>query len=352
MKKTQVALAALALVASTAALADGVKVYGTADTSFANDSTGTYFAGQGNNAGSIFGITGSEDLGSGMKAAFTLESGIRFADGTFTNGGYGGAAFAGLFNRQANLAIGNDTVTVKLGQQISTFVDATLTGLAGTTGNAGFVPALARVTGSLGGTGTANLGGADGATTTAFFYADLVSASVNLGGATITGQTQVGSKNNAGVSKGTYSAASITGSVAGINLAAAMMNDETAAGVKGSVYTVGGNTEVSGVTLRGSYGSGSSDGYDGSGYALGADYSLSDALAVGYTYAKSNYTVGTFAAAAPGSQNTIGLKYSLSKRTFTYATFSSFGEASSLANNAGSGAAVKSVTSIGVAHSF
>ncbi len=349
MKKTQVALAALALVASTAALADGVKVYGTADTSFANDSTGTYFAGAGNNAGSIFGFTGSEDLGDGLKASFTLESGVSFADGTFVNGGYGGAAFAGLFNRQANVAISNETVTVKLGQQISTFVDATLTGLVGTTGNAGFVPALARVTGGLGGTAASNLGGAS---TTAFFYGDLISASVNLGGATITGQTQVGNKNNAGVSKGTYSAASITGSVGGINLAAAMMNDETAAGVKGSVYTVGGNTQVSGVTLRGSYGSGSSDGYDGSGYALGADYSLSDALAVGYTYAKSDYTVGTFAAAAPGSQNTIGLKYSLSKRTFTYATFSSYGEASSLANNSGSGAAVKSVTSIGIAHSF
>jgi GBP family porin len=72
MKKTQVALAALALVASTAALADGVKVYGTADVSLVNTTNGTFFAGAGNNAGSIFGFTGSEDLGSGLKAAFTL----------------------------------------------------------------------------------------------------------------------------------------------------------------------------------------------------------------------------------------------------------------------------------------
>ena len=56
MKKTQVALAALALVASTAALADGVKLYGVADFSMLNDSKGTYAMGAGNNAGSIFGI--------------------------------------------------------------------------------------------------------------------------------------------------------------------------------------------------------------------------------------------------------------------------------------------------------
>lgn len=134
-----------------------------------------------------------------------------------------------------------------------------------------------------------------------------------------------------------------------------MMNDKTADGLKGSAYTVGGNTQVSGVTLRGSYGSGSSDGYRGSGYAFGADYSINDALAIGYTYAKSSWTEGSFATTSPGTQNTIGLKYSLSKRTFTYVTFSSFGDASTLANNQGAGGgteAVKSVTSIGVAHAF
>jgi predicted porin len=353
MKKTQIALAALALVASTAAMADGVKVYGVADVSVVNTTNGTFFAGAGNNAGSIFGFTGSEDLGNGLKAAFTLESGVSYADGTFANGGYGGASYAGLFNRQANLALGNDTVTVKFGQQISTFVDATLTGLAGTTGNGGFVPALNRVAGGLGGTATANLTGTN---TNAFFYADLASVSVNLGGATVTAQTQVGGKTAAGAEKGSYSAASVTGSVGGINLAAAMFNEKLATGEKGSVYTIGGNTEVAGITLRGSYGSGSSTTHDGSGYALGADYSINDALAVGYTYAKSSWndTVangGTRSLDTPGSQNTIGLKYTLSKRTFTYVTFSSFGSESATINNAGGGTA-KSVTSLGLAHSF
>jgi hypothetical protein len=251
------------------------------------------------------------------------------------------------------VAIGNDTITAKFGQQISTFVDATLTGLAGTTGNAGFVPALNRVAGGLGGTATASLSAAN---TNAFFYADLASVNVNLGGATITAQTQVGSKTTASADKGSYSAASITGSVAGINLAAAMFNEKLATGEKGSVYTIGGNTQVAGVTLRGSYGSGSSTTHDGSGYAIGADYSISDALAVGYTYAKSSWndTVavgGSRSADTPGSQNTIGLKYALSKRTFTYVTYSSFGSDSATVNNSGGGTA-KSATSLGLAHSF
>jgi predicted porin len=354
MRKTQVALAALALMASTAALADGVKVYGTADASIVNDKTGTFFAGAGNNAGSIFGFTGTEDMGGGLKASFTLETGVSYGDGQLVNGGYGGAGYAGLFNRQANLAIGNDAVTVKLGQQISTFVDASLTGIAGVTGNAGFVPALNAVAGGLGGTATSTVGGAN---TNAFFYADLATVSVNLGGATVTAQTQIGGKTAAGVNKGSYTAGSITGNVAGINLAAAMFSEELSTGMKGSVYTVGGNTQVAGLTLRGSYGSGSSDTHDGSGYALGIDYPINDAMAVGYTYAKSswNNTVAmgnTRSDDTPGSQNTIGLKYSMSKQTFAYVTYSNFSADTATSANQTGGGVVKSVSMIGLAHSF
>ena len=355
MKKTQIALAALAFVASTAAMANGVKVYGVADIAVHNDSTGTYMLGSGNNAGSIFGFTGSEDLGDGLKARFTLETGVNYSTGAANaNGGLGT-----MFNRQANIAIGSDAWTVTLGQQISEFVLASLTGLAGVTGNSGFVPALGRVTGGLG--GSAGGSGQDLSSTPAFFYPDLATASMNLNGVKITAQTKVGSNTAAGVNTGKYSSGSITTTVGGVNLAAAMMSDESAAGVKGSVYTVGGNTQVAGVTLRGAYGSGSSDRFDGSGYSLGFDYPLSDALALGYTFAKSSWntapvvsgsasSVGAFNLA--GTQNTIGAKYSLSKQTFAYLTFSSFSEASIM--NAGNwpGGSVKSITTLGVAHSF
>jgi len=354
MKKTQVALAALALMASTAALAD-VKIYGTADMSIISDTTGTYAQGAGNNAGSIWGITGSEDLGDGLKAGFSLESGINLANGQLANGGPGGPTYAGIWNRQANVSIGNDMVTVKLGQQISTFVDVTLGGLAGVTGNSGFVPALARVTGGLGGTlaGTAVGTAGSGAASTAFFYPELASLTVNMSGVTVTAQTKVGKTDSTGASVGRYSAYSATTSLMGINLGFAGMSvtDETS-GDKGSVYTIGGNTQFAGATLRGSYGSGSSTLYNGSGFAVGIDYPINDALAIGYTYAKSSYTVAdAYGTGSPGSQNTIGAKYSLSKQTFTYLTYSSFGDVSTVTAGTGVGAS-KNVTILGIAHSF
>jgi len=354
MKKTQVALAALALVASSAALAE-VKLYGRADMSVLRDDTGTYAQGAGNNVGSVWGITGSEDLGGGLKAGFNLESGINLANGQAANGGPGGKDYAGIWNRAANVNIGNETFTLQIGHQLSTFVDASLTGLAGVTGNSGFVPALARITGSLGGTlvGTAVGGAGSAASSTAFFYPELASLSVNMNGVTVTAQTKIGTKDAAGGSTGRYTAYSATTSVLGINVAAAGMSltDETT-GDKGRVYTIGGNTQFAGMTLRGAYGSGSSALYDGSGYSVGLDYPINDALSVGYTYAKSSYNVSdAYGAGSPGSQNTIGAKYSLSKQTFTYLTYSSFGEESSVTAGTGVGAS-KKVTIVGVAHSF
>ncbi|MEO0315902.1 MAG: Gram-negative porin, partial [Pseudomonadota bacterium] len=77
MRKTQVALAAMALVASTAVLADGVTVYGTLDTSVTKTSgSSNAFDGTGNWGTSLFGIKGSEDLGNGMTASFNLEGGL------------------------------------------------------------------------------------------------------------------------------------------------------------------------------------------------------------------------------------------------------------------------------------
>jgi len=351
MKKTQVALAALALMASTAALADGVKLYGTADVSFLNGANGTHMFGAGNNAGSILGITGGEDLGGGLKAGFTLEGGVSYGTGEVVNGGPDGAGYSGIFNRLSNISLGNDMVTVTLGGQISTFVAASLTGLAGTAGNGAFVPALSRMSGTLGGasTGAASVNAGTGPTAGAFFYSDLATINVNLNGISVTAQTKVGSNNSAtGDAVGKYSAYSATTSTMGVNLAVAGFSMSNADGEKGSGYTIGGNTTVAGITLRGAYGRGNSTLVDGRGHSFGFDYSLSDALAIGYTYAKGSWdTVGP--AGSNGSQNSIGAKYSLSPRTFAYATYSSFSDEGVNASAGGTG---KHISIVGVAHSF
>ena len=89
MRKTQVALAALALVASTAALADGVTVYGTLDASMvsSNNNGGTNFSGPGQWGANVIGFRGTTDLDNGIKATFNLEGGFSSANGGNNNGG-------------------------------------------------------------------------------------------------------------------------------------------------------------------------------------------------------------------------------------------------------------------------
>jgi len=87
MRKTQIALAAVALVASSAALANGVTVSGSLDAGIASQNSAiggaktTNFV-EGNwNGGSHMTFAGSEDLGGGLKEGFTLQTGFSMKDG-------------------------------------------------------------------------------------------------------------------------------------------------------------------------------------------------------------------------------------------------------------------------------
>uniref|UniRef100_UPI0011842E36 porin n=1 Tax=Paraburkholderia sp. BCC1884 TaxID=2562668 RepID=UPI0011842E36 len=65
---------------------------------------------------SLFGLRGSEDLGGGLKAIFTLESGFNLGNGRFSNDG-------GMFNRQAFVGLSSQYGTVTLGRQYDSMVD-------------------------------------------------------------------------------------------------------------------------------------------------------------------------------------------------------------------------------------
>jgi len=130
MKKTQVALAALALVASTAALADGVKVSGQIDYGIQSyTGKGTSFEQGGWADHSSITFSGSEDMGGGMKAFFSLESGFT-QNGDPGNGGNGT-----LFSRESKLGLSGDFGTVSLGQQLSPYILAHAVTQAGTAGH-------------------------------------------------------------------------------------------------------------------------------------------------------------------------------------------------------------------------
>ena len=134
MKKSLIALAVLGL--SSAAMAQSsVTLYGVADAgvgkvkSATNDgSNKTEFLSGSlmNNGNSRIGVRGIEDLGSGLKVGFNFESGLDLDDGGIVNGT--------MWGRQANMWLGGNWGTFKLGRQytVSNLVENTfdLTGAA------------------------------------------------------------------------------------------------------------------------------------------------------------------------------------------------------------------------------
>ena len=124
MKKSLIALAVLGL--SGAAMAQSsVTLYGVADAGIgkieagsglaaplndASDKTEFISGSKMNNGTSRLGVRGVEDLGGGLKAGFQFETGL-----DLDNGGSSGA----FWSRQANIWLGGNWGTVKLGRQFT-----------------------------------------------------------------------------------------------------------------------------------------------------------------------------------------------------------------------------------------
>ena len=119
MKKSLIALAVVAL--SGAAMAQSsVTLYGVADAgigkikSGGNDSSNKAqftSASTMNNGDSRLGVRGVEDLGAGLKIGFNFETGLDLDDGATTTSSF--------WARQANLSVGGNWGTVKLGRQFT-----------------------------------------------------------------------------------------------------------------------------------------------------------------------------------------------------------------------------------------
>lgn len=120
-----IASAAGLLLSGAAHAQSNVTLYGVVDggllyTSKTLDATGGNGGKQfsfvdGGSAPTQFGLTGTEDLGGGMKATFKLESGFSVANGAFNNSN------GNLFGRQAYIGLTNSFGTVTLGLQFSPF---------------------------------------------------------------------------------------------------------------------------------------------------------------------------------------------------------------------------------------
>lgn len=138
MKKTLVAIAALAAVGAASAQSS-VTLYGRIDASIGNVKTtagGVTVADpgamirSGGHTGSRWGLKGSEDLGGGLKANFVLEQGFNIDDGT--------ASSARQFHRQAFVGFSGGFGALNIGRQYD-IVD-TMYGMYDAFGSSGYSP--------------------------------------------------------------------------------------------------------------------------------------------------------------------------------------------------------------------
>ena len=115
MKKSLIALAVLGAAAGAAQAQSAVTLYGIADlwvgrastTDFAGDKTSATLMESGGVSGSRWGLTGSEDLGGGLKAVFRLENGFSADTGTAKNASFGRQAYLGLAGGFGTVTFGN-----------------------------------------------------------------------------------------------------------------------------------------------------------------------------------------------------------------------------------------------------
>jgi general bacterial porin, GBP family len=135
MKKTLIVAAVTASFATAASAQSSVTLYGLIDAglTFVNNEASlktkghgsTFSATSGNLNGSRWGLKGQEDLGGGVKAIFTLESGFNIMNGAAGQGdAFGNGVSSRTFGRQAFVGLtSNNYGTVTLGRQYDSVVD-------------------------------------------------------------------------------------------------------------------------------------------------------------------------------------------------------------------------------------
>ncbi|MEM5433658.1 porin [Paraburkholderia diazotrophica] len=121
MKKTLIVAGILGAFAATAHAQSSVTLYGTLDAGlvYTNNQAGhsNWQQGSGTVSDTYFGLRGSEDLGNGLHAIFTLENGFDLNNGSLKESNT-------LFNRQAYVGLqSNQFGTLTLGRQYDSMVD-------------------------------------------------------------------------------------------------------------------------------------------------------------------------------------------------------------------------------------
>jgi len=322
MKKSLVALAALAVVGAASAQSS-VTLFGVADANFQNARQGgatvNRLIGSGSTNSSRLGFKGVEDLGGGLSASFHLEAGLNVDSGTggsvSTNNQAAAATGGGLvFNRRSTVSLSSASAgELRLGRDYTpSFWNLTMYDPFGTVGagdsthlsigalnQSASVQTVVRASNSIGYFLPSNIGGVYGQ----FMYAlgENASTASNSKDGTYTG-FRLG-----------YAAGPLDLAVAYGTTKVAATGDVTLfnAGVS---YAIGGGTTLMGQVFNDKN---SLTSVKSSGYLLGANIPMgAGSIPVSFGGAKNKTTN------AKATQFAFGYVYNLSKRTALYTTYS------------------------------
>ena len=355
MKKTQVALAALALVASSAALAE-TTIYGTLDaavgntTNSAGTTQGVYFAGAGGwVAGNNMGFKGSEEIEGGLKATYQLEMGLNLNNGGADNGGSGAAAAtdANIFTRTAAIGLSSEMGSLTLGQQLSPYIVAQA---VGTAGNGNFFVNRIILGGGLNNAAVGSTVSGQGG----FFMPNaVVYASPTIGGISASlMKTFRNGASGAAISAGdpadAYTAGMVNGSFGGVNVTGGFQNRKDTY----KSYTGSASYAMGPATVSGNYTRHTDEGVTAVGsWSASLAYAVTEPLTLSVQYARNNLDTAQ-------TLTNVGAQYSLSKRTSVYATYGrGTNGAQSVYDNrtaysASGDTSTSTSTLVGVTHSF
>jgi predicted porin len=343
MKKSLVALAVLA--ASGASFAQStVSVYGLADVFFgsvknenntASGGAGTSLTQSVLNSGGVstsrWGLTGSEDLGGGLKANFKLEQGINVDSGSVNQGATDTTKYA--FSRYAYVGFAGGFGEVKLGKTGTAYDD-----VSGAS-DAVFDSALSPMNSVF-----ASTGYSWNPANTIYYQAPSVSG---FSGAF---SYSLGENKTATADAGSTTSFNLTYGAGPLAAQFGYQAEKTSGFSNDVKFTrLGASYDLGVAKLLANYGkvtnAGNVSGADKTDYQFGVDYPVSTALTLSGSYAKStnNVTAGDQSSKGFG----LGAAYTLSKRTFVYG-----GLESDTATNAGAADSKHSVFAVGVQHKF
>lgn len=329
MKKSLIALAVMA-AAGAASAQSSVQLYGIADLWFgsvkAENGAGVgvrqTVLESGGVSNSRWGLKGSEDLGGGLKAIFTLEQGFNMDDGAGTG-----------FNREASVGLAGNFGEVKFGKVWTAFDD--LAPAANSAFDSDLAPtALAFVSNGY----SANP--ANGVRYT----------SPSISGFTAAASYALGENKTATLSASSVTAVNVQYANGPITAGVAYQTEEPQGNGKSVDYTlVNGSYNFGPAKLLASYAKVDDQGlFDTNEWHLGVDVPLASNLILSGGYAQSKTETAAGADVSKRKGLGLALAYVLSKRTIAYTGLNN----TKFEDGAGNSTGKVNVLAVGIKHSF